>query len=341
MDRRATGFEDAVGDVADVVFLDDLLGFGGDVAAGGEVRHERAHFDAVRVGPVLEGVVRGQLHHVTVGLLEHDLEILSDLFKNVGLVRLDVVHERAFVVRGDFGHPFGDVVDRRLRPFGVERLREWEQVDAFAGVDEMRVGVVVFERLNRAVRPRLEPRTDVEERVCLDDLLGDLCAWLPPVVVESRRHEVLDLEWHPVDDIPCEVVETEEGRDGEHGAVPVRPFVAAVTASGTFSIAVTAVATAHARTSSETGGEEPYTASEGFSARETVLRFRLRRVVHRRLSGDRSKGIEIFMKYSLDLSNSVTVVSRVEISLLVLSNYQCPQLRSRGFPRSCSRRGLD
>jgi hypothetical protein len=124
------------------------------------------------------------------------------MFENIGFVRLGVVPKRAFLLGHEFSESLGDVIDRDHRSlwvepkvrvlalllpnaflFGVQSCREIDQFDPLADVDRLRVDVVVVERLNRAVGPRLEPRTDVEERVSFDDVFRDASVRLPPVAM--------------------------------------------------------------------------------------------------------------------------------------------------------------
>ena len=73
----------------------------------------------------------------------------------------------------------------------VTRRCEVDEFDALADVDELGVGPVVTQGLNRPVRPRLEPRADVDEGVGPDDVTRDGGVWLPAVAAESGRDEVL------------------------------------------------------------------------------------------------------------------------------------------------------
>ncbi|ELK54877.1 hypothetical protein D320_07699 [Haloferax sp. BAB-2207] len=218
--------------------------------------------------------------------VEDVLIVPVDAVEYVGFVRVGVVAERLFVFGGEFDQPLGDVVDGglgapRVEPevgvlpatladallVAVETRREFHEFDALADVDELSVHVVVFQRLDGAVGPRLEVLPDVDERVGLDDVARDARVRFPAVAVEPRRDEVLERDWRVGRDLAREVVEAEERGDHDRAVFGLGP------AGGVVRVGVRAVASASraataAETARETGRQQTGTGRDDRPPRE-------------------------------------------------------------------------
>jgi hypothetical protein len=133
------------------------------------------------------------------------------------------------------------------------------QIDAPADVDQVRVDLVVFDRLDRPIGPGLEVLPDVDERVRLDDVPGDARVRFPAVTVQPRRDQIPHLEGRAVGDLPTEVVEAEERRHCE-GPVSVGGASAAT------------VGASAADTAGQSGGEEPRSPRERPPAGDSLTR---------------------------------------------------------------------
>lgn len=64
--------------------------------------------------------------------------------------------------------------------------------------------------LNRPVDPGLKIRTDVNERIGVDDIPRDRRIGLPAVAVESDWNEIVDRHRRTLCDLPGKVIEAKE-----------------------------------------------------------------------------------------------------------------------------------